>query len=144
MSGEKSDFLRTPLSPSWERHLADFDELLGAMTEKTKAAGVPMALLLGPQRAQVVLMTSGHVPPGVDPTALPNLLRQITAKHGVQFIDGAEDFARLQNPEKLIYTVDGHPSGEADAVIAGSLVRHLTRDVSSPFAACKPAASATE
>jgi hypothetical protein len=136
LSGEKADFLRVPLSPSWEKRLGDFDELLGAIADKAKASGVPVALLLGPQRAQAVLMTEAKRPPGIDPTALPARIGEIARHHGVLMIDTTQDFAKLSNPERMIYTVDGHPDGAAGGVIAGSLVHHLTRDPGSPFGGC--------
>ena len=139
MSGDSGDFLRQPLSAAWERRLADFDTLLGAMAAKTRAAGVPLAVLLGPHLAQVILMTSESVPPGHDPWLLGRRLGEIAARHGVEMIDSTLDFARIAAPERLIYTVNGHPDGKGYAVIAESVVRHLTEDGQSPFAACQAA-----
>ncbi len=142
LSGENTDFLRDPLSPSWERRLADFDLLLGEMAAKSHAAGVPMALLMAPQRAQAALMASKHWPQGVNPWVLPRRLGQIAARHGVRMIDSSELFARLPHPETLIYTVDGHPGGGASAIIANAVVDSLVGHDGTPFAGCKIASPA--
>ncbi len=142
MSGENTDFLRFPFSKPWQRRLSDFDLLLGEMATKSRAAGVPMALLLAPQRAQAALLTSKELPPGVDPRALSRRLRQIADSHGVQMIDSGQSFARLAHPETLIYTVDGHPGGKAGRVIADAVVDALVGHSRTPFAGCRLAGPA--
>jgi hypothetical protein len=142
LSGDTAGFLRVSYTPAWEQRMADLDLLLGEMAAKSRAAGAQLALLLGPQRAQVALMASGHWPAGVDPYALPRRLKEITAKHGATLIDSTKAFARLKRPEELIYTVDGHPGGAASGLIADALVQQLVTDQRSPFAGCKNGISA--
>jgi len=129
LHGEDADYLRVPYSAGWEQRLRDFDTLLGSMAVRSEAAGVPVMLVLGPQRIQASLLDPAVLPPNVDPFEIGRRLAAIAARHKVAFQDTLEGFAKMSDPDALFYAVDGHIDGAGHAVFAGSVLDRLTREV---------------
>jgi hypothetical protein len=134
--GDKSDFLRSQLTPSWKKHLADLELLLGEMAQKIHAAGIPFVLVLGPVRAQAVLLEAANRPSGIDPYALVRRVAAIAARHRVIFVDVLDEFSSDPHPEESFYTVDGHPNGRGHAMFAKAIERRLTDGDLPAFADC--------
>jgi hypothetical protein len=132
--GDKADFLRAPFTQPWEQRFSEFERLAADMANQAHKAGVPFGLLLGPQQAQAILMSTKHLPDGVDPRAFGRRMAQIAQRHGIILIDSADAFTHVARPERDFFPVDGHPNEEGNAVIADSMVRGLMQ--SAPFAAC--------
>ena len=87
LSGEHAAYLRTTLSPAWDSRLEACDIVFAEMAEKAHAANVPIALVEVPSLAQVSLVSMKNIPPGLDPYVFNERLRQISERHGIQFID---------------------------------------------------------
>jgi hypothetical protein len=129
LHGDDAGYLRVPFTASWEQRLRDFDTLLAAMAARSKAAGVPMMLVLGPQRIQAALLDRAVSPPDVDPFEIGHRLAAIAARHGVAFQDTLTGFADVHDPDAMFYAVDGHMDAAGHAVFARSVLDRLTRDV---------------
>jgi hypothetical protein len=123
--GDKADFLRQPLTAAWARRFADIDVLIGDMSAKMKASGIPFVVVPVPSRAEAALLSSPKWPQGVDPTAFGRLLEKIAEKHGAYYVDLMEPFRRIPNSQDLFLVVDGHVSGEGQRVIARELTQKL-------------------
>ncbi len=138
LHGEDADYLRVPFRAGWEQRLRDMDTLLGDMAARARTAGVPMMLVLGPQRIQASLLDPAVRSPGVDPAELGRRLAAIAARHGVLFQDTLEGFARVGDPDAMFYAVDGHMDAAGHAVFAQSVVGRLLQDASA-FRDCRGA-----
>lgn len=139
--GDKADFLRSPLTPAWDARLAEFERLAGDMADQAHKAGVPFVLLLGPQQAQAILMSTKHPPAGVDPRVLGRRMAEIAQRHGIILIDSTVAFAQVKQSQDDFFPVDGHPDEKGNAVIAEALARGLEGSVA-PFTACAAARTA--
>lgn len=136
--GDKADFLRPPLSAPWRERLRRFDLLLGELADRTHEANVPLTLAFVPQQAELALMDGRSAPTGADPEALPNALAAIAAHHGVAFVDASPALqAEAAHPERLYYTVDGHPSGLGQPIIARYIAERYADDANGPFSDCR-------
>jgi hypothetical protein len=125
LHGDKADYLKSPLTPTWNRRLEEDDLMLGEMTEKIHAAGVPFVVLFTPQRIQAALSDPSLVPSGVDPTLIDRRLAEIAAKRGFDFIDAYGAFRRAPHAEQLFFPVDGHMRASGHAAVADALVPGL-------------------
>ncbi|MGS0891018.1 SGNH/GDSL hydrolase family protein [Burkholderia stagnalis] len=134
--GDKADFLRPPFSDAWRERLETFDSVAATVAGRFRAAGVPVALMLIPQRTQAGLLVAKSLPPGVDPSALDHALAAIAAKHGMRYIDLAESLKRSANPADYYYPVDNHLNAAGARVVARSMVTGLTAGTSPAFPAC--------
>lgn len=141
LHGEDADYLRVPYRAGWKHRLHDLDILLGDIAARSKAAGVPMMLVLGPQRIQAALLDTGVRPPGVDPFALGHRLAAIAAQHGILFQDTLHGFAHVHDPDTMFYAVDGHMDAAGHAVFARSVLTRLLHD-SPTFHDCDNATTA--
>ncbi len=125
--GDKADFLRSPLTPAWEKRFADFDVLIGDMADKFKQAGVPLILMAVPSRAEAVLLSAPHIPAGVDPFLFGERIQQIAEKHGLGYVDVMHRFSRIPQSEKLFYVVDGHITAEGQSVLGDAVAQTLRK-----------------
>jgi hypothetical protein len=128
LHGEDADYLRVPYRKGWENRLRDLDTLLGEMAARTRAAGVPMLLALGPQRIQTSLLDPAVRPPGVDPFAIGHRIAAIAARHGILFQDTLDGFAAVHDPDSEFYAVDGHMDADGHATFARSVLTRLIHD----------------
>lgn len=134
-SGSKSAYLREPLSPFWQDKLRAYDVMLGKIADKFHAAGVPLALVYVPQRAQAIVASKQPEMPGLHPYQLDRRLAEIAAKHGVSFIDTTPAVARAPKITDLFYPVDGHLDGAGHTLIAPAIVGGMIADLP-PFQDC--------
>jgi hypothetical protein len=134
--GDKADFLRTPFSPAWEERFQGFDQLLGEMAEKFRSAHVPFVLIEIPSLAQVSVLALPAPPPRVDPYALNQRLSEISARHGIQFVNVLDSFRSAPRANKLFYMVDGHLDGDGQALVSGPFVDQLTQGGASALSGC--------
>ena len=135
--GDRADFLRVPLTAAWQRRVDDFDTLLGGIAEKYHAAHVPLLLIYVPQRAQATLLAAHHAPAGVAPYAFGREIGKIAARHNVDYLDLSAVFSRIPQAASMYYPVDGHLTGQGDAVVAAHAAAALQRRVPA-LAACAP------
>jgi hypothetical protein len=127
ISGERAAYLRIPLSPIWEKRMQAYDLLLDEMARKARDANLPIALIEVPSMAQVSLVTMSNAPPGLNPHAFNERLRQIAERHGIQFIDGLDAFQHGPAANQLFYVVDGHLNGAGSALVGNTLAGQLIK-----------------
>lgn len=127
-SSERAAYLRTLLSPAWDKRLDGYDILLAEMAQKARDAKVPLVLVEDPSFAQVSLLSMRNVPPGLDPYAFNERLRQIAVRHGIQFIDGLDAFKHGPEANRLFYVVDGHMDEEGCALLGKALAEQLMKE----------------
>jgi len=127
LSGEHAAYLRTSLSPIWESRMKACDIVFAEMTKKAHNANVPIALVEVPSLAQASLVSMSSTPSGLDPYAFDERLRQISVRHGIQFIDVLDVFRHDPEVNKLYYVVDGHLNGAGSALVSEGLVEQLIK-----------------
>jgi hypothetical protein len=134
--GDKADYLRVPLSAPWEKRLAELELMVGEMADRIHKEGIPFVIVFTPQRIQAALSDPASRPPGVDPTAFGRRIAEMSARHGILFIDTYEAFRQTESPEKLFFPVDGHMTAGGHAVVADAMVRGLLKSGTPAFAGC--------
>ena len=68
----------------------------------------------------------GEWPAGFNPYKLDDELRAIITSHGGTYVDILPGFRDVPNAEQYYLPLDGHPTAEGHAVIAGLLAKALT------------------
>lgn len=134
--GDKADFLRPPFSPAWQQRLAAFDNIMGETAARFHAAGVPLLVLLIPQRTQAELLSMNKRPPGIDPLALQRAVSAIARKYGVGSIDLSSQFMREAHPANFYYPVDNHLNEDGSREVARSIVASLSSSRIAAFDGC--------
>ena len=133
---DDAGFLQAHLSPQWQSFLQAFNTDAARVEAQAKAAGVPLVVVLVPNRAQAAMISMGEWPAGYDPYKLGDELRSIIVSHGGIYADILPGFRTIPNPEQYYFPVDGHPNTEGHEIIANLLAKALTN-------ASVPALSAT-
>jgi hypothetical protein len=130
-----ADYLTPPYSPLWQQRFSNVDTMLRLMSEKARAASVPMVLLVGPTEAQAALINS---PPrdGVDPQAFETEVARIASKYGISTIDPLPEFAGVSNPMDMFFTVNSHLSPRGQRPIADAVNKALISSKLPAFAGC--------
>jgi hypothetical protein len=111
-------FLKAELDDRWRERLKRFNECLSGIEVQAKVAGVPLAVVLIPNRAQAALLSMKDVPVGVAPRKLGDEVGAAVKRHGATYVDILPDFRNVSNPEQYYYPVDGHPNIAGHALIA--------------------------
>jgi hypothetical protein len=122
----ENGFLRTEPTPKWQSSLRAFDANAAKVQAQAKAAGVPLVVLLVPNRAQAAMISVGEWPVGYNPYKLDDELRSIVISHDGTYIDILPSFRNIPNPEQYYYPVDGHPNADGHRIISGLLAKALT------------------
>jgi len=123
---DQSGFLKANLDQDWLDHLRAFNDDAAEFEARAKAAGVPVVVLLLPNRAQTAMISMGTWPAGYDPYNLDNELRRIVESHGATYITILPDYRGIPNPEQGYFPMDQHPNSEGHALIARFLAKALT------------------
>ncbi len=134
--GDKADFLRQPFTPAWAQRFSDMDQILGDMATKIRTAGTQFVVVPVPSRAEAAVLSSPHVPPGVDGFAFGRELERIAARHGAAYADLMEPFSKIPNSQDLFLIVDGHVASDGQKVIARVLTRKLLDGSFPAFSGC--------
>ncbi|RQR90463.1 SGNH/GDSL hydrolase family protein [Burkholderia sp. Bp8977] len=134
--GDKADFLRPPFSTAWRERLETFDKVAATVADRFRATGVPVALMLIPQRTQAGLLAAKSLPTGIDPLALDHAMAEIAAKHGMRYIDLASSLKQSANPADYYYPVDNHLNAAGARVVARSMVTALIAGGEPALSAC--------
>jgi hypothetical protein len=122
-------FLKADWGPDWRERINEFDGYAANIEEQSKAAGIPLVVVLVPNRAQAAMISMGEWPEGYDPYKIDNELRAVIMSHGGIYVDIFPAFRTIPNPENLYLPVDGHPDAEGHAMISGLLAKVLTSGV---------------
>jgi hypothetical protein len=120
------DYLKSDLTPTWNGYLEHSEVSLAEVSARARAAGVTLAVVLVPERAQAAMISMGKWQPGYDPYKLGDAVRAMVTTHGGIYLDILPEFRSIPNPERLYFPVDGHPNAQGHAILAGLLARHLT------------------
>lgn len=123
---KRAGFLKSEFSPNWQNNLHQFEIYASDVSERAKAAGVPLVIVLLPDYGQASMLSKGEWANGNDPFKLDNELRAIITRHGGTSISILQDFRNIPNPAELFYPVDDHPNVNGNAVISNMLARELT------------------
>ncbi|MBV9302375.1 MAG: SGNH/GDSL hydrolase family protein [Acidobacteriaceae bacterium] len=134
---EHAAFLRSPLTPAWEKRLADLDLLLGEMAERLHALHIPFVVVGIPHRVTAALLTSRDLPAGVNPHAFERRLAEISEKHGIGYVEVSRSFSRLSTSNGLFYSENSHPNSKGEGIIADAIVEQITDSGIPAFSGCK-------
>jgi hypothetical protein len=126
MAGDASGYLESMPRAEWRRRLRQFNDDAADIAARAEAAGVPLVVVLVPNRVQAAMISTGEWPAGYDPYALDHELRTIIESHGGAYLDILPDLRSLPDPEQNYFPVDGHPDVKGHAMIAGLLAKQLT------------------
>ena len=138
----KKEFLQSESSAEWNRELREFDSSAASIEEQARKAGVPLVVVLVPDRTQAAMISmTGEWPKGFDPYKVGNEVSSIIVSHGGTYIDILPEFRTIPNPQLGYFALDGHPNAFGQAMIARFLTNKLA-DVTIPAlsAAVKPQA----
>ncbi len=136
LHGDDAGFLRSTLSPKWQKRLSDTDLLLGEMSKKAAAAGIPLVLVIPTAEAELALLST-PARPGVDPKAFPAALTSIAAHHDIPTIDTSSSYTGQADPMRLFYLVNAHPSDSGERLLANSIEDRLPALVPAVFQGCR-------
>ncbi len=125
-NGDNANFLKTTPDAKWRMRLRYFNAELGEITALAKDAGVPLAAVFVPNRAQAAMISKGDWPAGYDPFKLEHEVRESVVRDGGQFLDILPDYRGIPSPERNFFPVDGHPDAEGQAIIFRFLAKELT------------------
>jgi hypothetical protein len=126
IGGGGSGFLDSNLSPEWQRHLHEIDGYASEIEARAKAAGVPVAVVLVPFRAQAAMISEGEWLAGFDPYKLDRELRTIVVDRGGTYLDILPGFRQIPNTEQDFFVTDGHPNAAGHLIISELLTKELT------------------
>jgi len=142
---DQTGFLKSEPSEEWQSYLRQFDIYFADAEARASAAGVPLVVVLVPNRAMAAMISAREWPASYDPYKLGEELRTIVTRHGGIYIDILPDFRNVPNPEKYYFPVDDHPYPEGHAVISSILAKELTNGtVPSLRAATRPQAASEQ
>jgi hypothetical protein len=129
MGGLQAGFLRAEPDSEWQYYLRSFEGYAADIEHRAKVAGVPLVVVLIPNRAQAAMISMGEWPAGYDPYRLGEEVLSIIADHGGTYVDVLKDFRTIPNPEQYYFPVDGHLNAPGNEMIAGFLAKELMSGV---------------
>jgi hypothetical protein len=126
-SGRDSGFLKIEPDAKWQGYIKQFETDEEAAEAQAKAGGVPLVVVLLPDRAQAAMLSMGYAQNGFSPYTLDDKLRSIVERHGGIYIDILPRFREIPHAEDYYFLVDAHPNARGTAIIAEFIARELTR-----------------
>ncbi len=134
----KKEFLQSESTAEWDRELKEFDSSAASIAGQARKAGIPLVVVLVPDRTQAALISmTGEWPKGFDPYKVGHEVSSIIASHGGTYIDILSEFRTVPNPQRGYYALDGHPNAFGHAMIARFLADKLA-DVDIPALSATP------
>jgi hypothetical protein len=125
-SDDNVGFLKDKPSREWQERLKAFDEDLVKIETRTKAAGVPLVVVMLPSHVQADMVTLGEWPQGFNPYRLDQEVKSIVAKDGGTFIDILPDIREQPAIQNGYYAVDVHANPLGNVILTGALAKELT------------------
>jgi GDSL-like lipase/acylhydrolase family protein len=141
-SDENMGYLRAELSRGWQERLQEFATNVSRIERQTKAAGIPLVVVMLPTHVQADMVVSGEWAPGFDPYKLDRELRSIITNSGGTYIDILPDIRNEPRIQNGYYALDVHPNPIGHAIISAALAKQLTSGVVAALSAPVPTASA--
>jgi len=126
LGGDDAGFLKSQPSEEWQGRLQHIDAYAADMARQARAAGVPLVVVLVPNRAQASMISMGKWPAGFSPYKLDDELRNIATSHGATYVDILQGFRGIPNPEQYFLPADGHPNDQGYSILSGLLANALT------------------
>jgi hypothetical protein len=126
MQDESNAFLQMQTSAKHAANLSEFEGYVAEIAAQSKAAGVPLVVVLVPQRAQAAMISMGSWPAGFDPYKLGDEVRTPVDANGAIYIDLLHGFRTVPNPEQYYFPVDGHITAGGHAVLSQMMTQALT------------------
>jgi hypothetical protein len=127
MGGDyETGYLKAHPSAAWQDRLRQLDIYAAEIEAQAKSAGVPLAAVLLPNRAEAAMLSMDRLPPSYNPYELDEELRAMVTSHGGIYIDILPGFHHLLNTDRFFYPVDVHPNADGQAAFAELLVKELT------------------
>jgi len=138
----KKELLQSESSAEWNTELKEFDTSAASIAGQARKAGIPLVVVLVPDRTQAALISmTGEWPKGFDPYKVGNEVSSIIVSHGGTYIDILPQFRTVPNPQLGYFALDGHPNALGHALIARFLTNKLADAVIPPLSAtAKPQA----
>jgi hypothetical protein len=124
---EEAGFLNTDPSSEWKGHLEEFERDFANVEPRIEAEGVPLVVILVPNRAEAGMISMGNWPAGYSPYKLGDELRNIVTSHGGVYIDILPEFRHMPDTDQYYLPVDGHLNANGHMVISNLLAKDLTR-----------------
>jgi hypothetical protein len=122
----KKEFLQSESSAEWDTELKEFDSSAASIAGQARKAGIPLVVVLVPDRTQAALISmTGEWPKGFDPYKVGNEVSSIIVSHGGTYIDILPEFRTVPNPQLGYFALDGHPNPLGHAMIARFLTNKL-------------------
>jgi hypothetical protein len=129
--GDKTDYMREPLSPPWQKRFADFNLILTDMANRFHAAGIPMLIMAVPSHQIAALLSSEHHAPNSDAFEFGDNIEKLAKPLGIGYVDATKAFSQVPHSDRLFYLFESHLTGEGNAVVAKALI-HKCLDGSVP------------
>jgi len=120
-------YLRASLSTKWTMRLDSLDTDLKQVVFQAKAAGVPLAVTLLPNRPTSALVSTTELPPGFAPYNLDAQLRRMVQRDGGIYVEILPGLRSIPDPEQNYFPLDGHPDKRGHLVLADLLADGLTQ-----------------
>jgi hypothetical protein len=127
--GDKTDYLRTPLSPAWRSRFDDFDLLLTDMAARFREAGIPFVVVSIPSHQIGALMSATSRPPQTDPFEFGAEVKSLADKVGAVYVDGTDAMRGIPHADRFFYLSESHLNSEGHALIAQALINRLQSTV---------------
>jgi SGNH hydrolase-like domain, acetyltransferase AlgX len=113
-------------SQEWQEKLRRFDTYVADIAARAKTAGVPLVVMALPRHAQVVMISAGVAPPGVNPYAFGDQIKAIVEKNGATYIDILPQFRDVPNVSSAFYPIDQHLTVSGQQLVAQVIAKGLT------------------
>jgi hypothetical protein len=137
---EYASSLKDKPGKEWQDKLQKFDNYVAELTARAKAAHVPFVFTALPRHAQVVMISRGVAPPGVNPYSFGDQIKAVADKNGGTYIDILEQFRNVPNVNGAFYPVDQHVTVPGHRLLAQMIAKGLTQGASPVIAPAQPAA----
>jgi hypothetical protein len=125
-SGSDAGFLKNEPDATWQGYIKQFEIDEEAVKAQATAEGVPLVVVLVPNRAQAAMLSTGYSQNGFSPYTLDGKLRSMVERDGGIYIDILPHFRDIPHAGEYYFPVNGHPNVRGTAIIAEFLASELT------------------
>ena len=143
-SDDNMGYLKDEPSREWQERLKVFDEDVAKIETQTKAAGVPLVVVMLPTHVQADMVTLGEWPEGLDPYKLDQELRSIVTNDGATYIDILTDIRNKPSIQNGYYLLDPHANPLGNAILSGAIAKELTSGAVTVFSVATPSEAVME
>ena len=143
-SDDNMGYLKDEPSWEWQERLKVLDEDVAKIEAQTKAAGVPLVVVMLPTHVQADMVTLGEWPEGLDPYKLGRELRSIVTNEGGMYIDILPDIRNKPSIQNGYYSLDPHANPLGNAILSGAMAKELTSGVIPALSIASPSKAVME